>query len=574
MDYYKMTKNRPALKLNKFIFVIIFTLYSVLLFLLVVCTVYMLNTSSLKMQEDVSRAMNNCQTSLKQEIQLIENDMYDIYLNDKDFSALSVSHSELTTYNHAYELNNKLKNRMKIYGSYDGYFLIYSEKGDRMFGYDINKIPGDRQKVLFNKLTELIVSIDGADNWYLLEFDGRTLCLCMIRDQIVSAGVIFDLTDNLQDLQADLGMNAETFLCMDQQIYGSDLLVPDMEKMIEEREEGTNFIERSNNRILCGAKLDKRIYLCAVVPLSMRVYMSYPILILLVFTLMVASFAIYLYLIGKKILIRPLNEMVMEMNRIIDGNMDKVHVQSAFQEVWAVSNTINSMIDEVQKQKMVSYEETIARQKAQMQYLSMQVKPHFYLNGLKSLNAYLMSGNRQEMQEMILEMSDYMRYILNIERDFIALEDEISYVEIYVKLRQKMTDRPVRLTVTNKAEREKWGIPPLTIQTFVENSFKYASAGQGLEELVIDITIKELQMEEKTWMDLEIADNGQGYPEELLEGLNDDCSLNETGIGIRNLKQRLRLLYGGTVEYNFYNDGGAVSDLILPYVDFTSQKEE
>ena len=65
-------------------------------------------------------------------------------------------------------------------------------------------------------------------------------------------------------------------------------------------------------------------------------------------------------------------------------------------------DTVNVMVDEIQKQKMTLYEQTIENQKAQMQYLTMQLKPHFYLNGLKTLNALAMNGENEKMQNVII----------------------------------------------------------------------------------------------------------------------------------------------------------------------------
>ena len=66
------------------------------------------------------------------------------------------------------------------------------------------------------------------------------------------------------------------------------------------------------------------------------------------------------------------------------------------------------MVSEIEKQKMLSYEETIEKQKAQMQYLQLQLKPHFYLNGLKTLNALTLARDWEKSQELILHISEQM----------------------------------------------------------------------------------------------------------------------------------------------------------------------
>lgn len=77
-----------------------------------------------------------------------------------------------------------------------------------------------------------------------------------------------------------------------------------------------------------------------------------------------------------------MQQMIEEMNKISSGDMEsRISSTSNFEEMQQTIDTINLMVEEIQKQKMISYEQTIEKQQAQMQYLTMQLKPHFYLNG-------------------------------------------------------------------------------------------------------------------------------------------------------------------------------------------------
>lgn len=225
-----------------------------------------------------------------------------------------------------------------------------------------------------------------------------------------------------------------------------------------------------------------------------------------------------------------------------------------------VYRLILQLTKQVREEKMRLYEETIGRQKAQMQYYSIQLQPHFYLNGLKSLYAYSSMGASQQMQEMILNLSKHMRYILDIEKPMIPLDREIDYVKNYVELRKAMSDQTITLKLHSENLEENWMIPPLCIQTFVENSIKYAVPLSD-SELIIHIFLQELQVEREPYLDIMVADNGSGYPDEVLDQI---MNRNEGGIGIQNLKARLEILYKGRAECNFYNDHGAVSNIVLP----------
>ena len=80
----------------------------------------------------------------------------------------------------------------------------------------------------------------------------------------------------------------------------------------------------------------------------------------------------------------------------------------------------------------------------------------------------------------------------------------------------------------------------------------------------------ELETEDGRFLDICVRDNGAGYSEALLQQINDrpqaeNGSTDNIGVGIRNLQRRCELHFGGRAEYNFYNEGGAVSELILPW---------
>ena len=113
----------------------------------------------------------------------------------------------------------------------------------------------------------------------------------------------------------------------------------------------------------------------------------------------------------------------------------------------------------------------------------------------------------------------------------------------------------------------------LTIQTFVENSVKYAVTGGNLQ---IRIVLKILAGEDISYLDLTVSDNGQGYADEWLKSMNEPDYYMEDGqhVGVLNLKQRLFLHYGETAELAVRNHNGAVSEVIMPLTKKTCFPEK
>ena len=98
----------------------------------------------------------------------------------------------------------------------------------------------------------------------------------------------------------------------------------------------------------------------------------------------------------------------------------------------------------------------------------------------------------------------------------------------------------------------------------MENSIKYARLGDSRIPLEIQVTASYLSTEEGGYLDLMIQDNGQGYPEDILEEISGETVVGKRNVGINNIKRRCQILYGEKAEYNFASYHGALSELILP----------
>ena len=137
----------------------------------------------------------------------------------------------------------------------------------------------------------------------------------------------------------------------------------------------------------------------------------------------------------------------------------------------------------------------------------------------------------------------------------------------YIELQKSMTGRPVVCGIREEEGTADYLVPTLWVQTFEENSVKYAKLGAPGLELAIRVCVQRLQTEDGIYLDIMVSDNGGGYPDNILEEINADARKGTRSVGIHNLKRRCALIYEGKAEYNFYNGGGAVSELIVPVIN-------
>lgn len=164
----------------------------------------------------------------------------------------------------------------------------------------------------------------------------------------------------------------------------------------------------------------------------------------------------------------------------------------------------------------------------ELSFLKSQVNPHFFFNTLN--NIYSLAVVRSEKTApAVMKLSSIMRYILTeTQRDLVPLRNEVDFIHNFIELQQvRLTDK-VKLNFAATGDIETMLIAPLIFIPFVENAFKYGVSTK--ESSTIDITIHTSNNKI-----LFYASNNIVASESNL--------MENTGIGINNVKRRLELMY-------------------------------
>lgn len=269
-------------------------------------------------------------------------------------------------------------------------------------------------------------------------------------------------------------------------------------------------------------------------------------LVLVIFTLSL-EYALY----------RPIRRLVLKMQMISEGKFDsKITGRTYLKEIRILNSTFNTMVDEIRNLKIAIYEDEIREQKVRLQYLQMQIRPHFLVNALNSVYSMVEMKNEEGAKDMCRHLMQYFRFLYNKKSELVLITDELEHVKNYMKIQEMR--RPNRITFDYHVDEDCQVclVPPLLLQTFVENSIKY---GFNMEEqhnhVFIDVTgnIRKTQ--------IIIRDNGPGFPERVLDMVRHQERIERDGrecVGIQNVMARLKLFYGKNAALMLYNDGGAV----------------
>lgn len=326
----------------------------------------------------------------------------------------------------------------------------------------------------------------------------------------------------------------------------------------------------SPETILISCKsLVSDVYLVEYIPKKDILYtlpfiQRYILLISVVFIFMMPL----LILLMKYTVVDPLQKLTKAMSRIRQGDLThRIEFKGASNEFEFVNTTFNEMMDTVQNLKINVYEEQIKVQKAQLRNLQLQIKPHFLINSLNMVNNLIYTENITVAKKLILYTIDYFRYMIKVDIDFVPLSEEIKHVTNYLQIQKiRYTDK-FTYTININQLIEDILIPPMLIQNFVENSIKYAI--EMSSKINISINIEYLEIDYYPYAKIIISDTGIGYPTTVLRRLNSGKKpLNSLGnnVGIYNSIQRLKILFNGKASWKFFNDNGAVSELILPAI--------
>lgn len=268
----------------------------------------------------------------------------------------------------------------------------------------------------------------------------------------------------------------------------------------------------------------------------------------------------------KVFLVGPLNELVMTMRLIQSGTDElKARPQNIASEYREVYDTLDEMVKEIGELKIKVYEEELRKNDIMMEYLKQQVNPHFFLNCLNIIYSLTNMEDYKLIRQMVEYLIKYFRYIFSKTDDLVMIEDEISHLENFLHIQEMRYPNRFRYQIRVDEEAGDKKIPPLLIQTFVENAIKHSGMLSNNQLLEIQVTVLW-----KSELEITISDNGRGFSQEILEKLRNKESIlydNRKHIGIENAIRRTNVIFCGKEKISFYNDGGAYVKIMLPKVE-------
>lgn len=503
----------------------------------------------------------------------------DIYSNNYAFQTLAAGRYQAGEKpRYEYELLNMIKNSVPAYGailifdsenkisvcrSGSGYgfedTLYWLEMKEQVKEYCQNSTPKQmfRWQIVTKDQRALLLNVHGQQGLYICD--------------VIDLGKFIRMSRTAEEnTQLFTGFFNETEI----------LYLPDTVRDISKED---LIVDQGISFILPGYMLqtlelkNAELYMCCIMPLEYlwefsRVSLAMIAIISLCFTFLI----IFIFSSIKKVMVYPLEQIAAASERL--QKQESLSGKKNSNRITELQK-IHDALEQLVEQKITLEKENLTRQqekeKAQLQYFQLQTRPHFFLNCLKSLYNMLENKEYSRMQRMILAFSNHLRYIFHDTLTLVSLKAELEEVSDYYNIILLDRYKPIILTTNVDDTLLQEQIPPLLIQTFLENSIKYN--GKNEKALRFMIQIDTIILENRRFMRIRLSDNGIGYSRELLEKFNNpEIGLYEKyHIGISNLKRRLQLIYQNHFQITFYNEpaGGACVLLCLPLDEKSIKKE-
>lgn len=231
-----------------------------------------------------------------------------------------------------------------------------------------------------------------------------------------------------------------------------------------------------------------------------------------------------------------------------DKNMGKDEVGTLTRGINDAIVKINSLINEVYKEKIRNTEIEKAHYKTKLNALQGQVNPHFMFNIFEVMRMKALKKQDKELAMILKKISKMFRHLISWKEDMITLDEEMVFVNAFIDVQSYSMDDEVSISINVDEEAKQCYIPKMSVQIFVENAFLH-----GLESIVNNKTFSLSAHIFDDRLIIEICDNGEGFKKELVEAINSgniESYTENKGVGIKNVITRLKLYFDN--EFTIY----------------------
>ncbi|MBL7882575.1 MAG: histidine kinase, partial [Bacteroidia bacterium] len=218
---------------------------------------------------------------------------------------------------------------------------------------------------------------------------------------------------------------------------------------------------------------------------------------------------------------------------------------------WSLIYFLFHYIENYKKAEIENLKWEASINEIELNKLKSQLNPHFIFNAMNSIRA-LVDENPNKSKDAITQLSNILRNTLQMGKNkVIPFDEELKIIKDYLALEQIRYEERLKTKIEISPESSSFQVPPLMIQTLIENAIKH-----GISKLTEGGVIEFNTTVENNVLSIKIKNSGQ---------LNNQKE-TDSGFGIKNTLQRLQLLYGkdASLEIKNADASNVLTTLLIP----------
>ena len=242
----------------------------------------------------------------------------------------------------------------------------------------------------------------------------------------------------------------------------------------------------------------------------------------------------------SRMLGRPLRGLASAMESFeTDADHFTYRPVSGAREVRELSASFGHMVLRIQQLMTTVREEEINLRKTELKALQAQINPHFLYNTLDSIAWMCEQGRNADAVKMVHALARLFRISISRGHELIPIAKEIEHAESYLQIQKYRYKNQFTYSFDVEAECLDYYCNKITLQPIIENAINHG----------LDLLVEEGSIEVRVCQDGEdilffVRDNGVGMTPEQIESIMQHGPKDRTGIGIKNVNDRLKIYFG------------------------------
>ncbi len=271
----------------------------------------------------------------------------------------------------------------------------------------------------------------------------------------------------------------------------------------------------------------------------------------------------------------PIQELEKSVNAIEAGELDTEVYTGGSYEIEHLGRSIGDMAKRIKALMQDIVAEHESKRKSEFDTLQSQINPHFLYNTLDIIVWMIENERRQEAVKVVTALARFFRISLSKGKSIITVRDELEHVRNYLTIQQMRFKNKFIYEIEAGEDVMDLACLKLMLQPLVENAIYH-----GMEFMDGDGEIHVRVKKEQGELWLEVCDNGLGMTAEQVENLLSEkpqaSSRRGSGIGVKNVNERIRLYFGEAYGLVIESepDEGTVIRCHLPAEIYTETMEK